>query len=225
MRKLLIILLALILAVPLTFARRPRSKSGEVEKMVFTDKKHDFQITLLEDWKYSIKKNEDDFRIVLTKKNYEIPPDYLDAPDYTMVPRIVLWVGEDKMSPFQFIDSLISDSYDSDNKGEIKKEFEILNDNISEQGNVRNELSTRKKKAMEINDKKAFLWTGQMIYRKDIAESASSVGGKRVNGKYGGAIVVLKDEKQVFAFHLICEWNYFETNLNELMKVVSSFKL
>lgn len=225
MKRLLIILLALILATPLTFARKPRSKSGEVENLVFTDKKHNFQITLLEDWKYSLRKNDDVFRIVLTKKNYDIPADYLDAPDYTMVPRITLWVGEDNMSPFQFIDSLLSDSYKSDNKKQIEKEFDILHDNISEQGDIRNKLSTRKKKAMEIDGKKAFLWTGQMIYRKDIAASASSIGGKRVNGKYGGAIIVIKAKDQMFAFHLICEWNYFESNLAQLMKVVTSFKL
>lgn len=225
MKRLIIILAALLIAAPLTFARKPKSKSGNIENNVFTDKKHNFKITILDDWKYSIRKNKDVFRIVLTKKNYEIPPDYLNSPDYTMVPRITLWVGEETMSPFQFIDSLLSDSYKSDNKKEIEKEFDILHDNISEQGDIRQKLSTRKKKALEIGGKKAFLWTGQMIYRKDIAESASSIGGKRVNGKYGGAIVIIKEKNQIFAFHLICEWNYFETNLSQFMKVVTSFKL
>ena len=222
MKRLIIALLIVAVAVPCLQARRPRNKAGDVKDKVYTDKKFNFNMTLNDEWKYKIRKNDDNFRIVLVQKNYEIPPDYLDAPDYTMVPRLVLWVDETKQSVFTFMDSLLSESYSSDQKKELLREFDILNDNISEKGNIREKLITRKKKALEIAGSKALMWTGQMKYRKEVAESASSLGGKRVIGAYGGSMVGIKKDDNIYVFHLICEWNYFESNMAKAMEIINS---
>ena len=222
MRRLIITLIIMAIAVPCLQARRPRDKAGEVKNDVYSDKKYNFKLTLNDEWKYKIKKNDSKFRLVLVQKNYEIPPDYLDAPDYTMVPRLVLWVDTTSMSAFAFLDSLISENYSSDQRKELLREFDILNDNISEGGNSREKLVTRKKKAFNIEDKKALLWTGQMKYRKEVAISASSIGGKRVIGAYGGSMVGIKDGDNIYMFHLICEWNYFESNLAKAMQIIES---
>lgn len=222
MRRLIVTLIIIAVAVPCLQARRPRNKAGEVKNDVYVDKEYKFRLTLNDEWKYKIKKNDDNFRLVLVQKNYEIPPDYLDAPDYTMVPRLVLWVGKTPMSAFAFTDSLLSDSYSSDQKKELLREFDILNDNISEGGNSREKLVTRKKRAFTLADGKALEWTGQMKYRKEVAESASSIGGKRVIGAYGGAMVSIKRGDDIYVFHLICEWNYFESNMAKAMEIIES---
>ena len=222
MRRLIITLLIMAVAVPCLQARRPRDKAGNVKNDVYTDKTYKFKLTLNDEWKYKIKKNDDNFRLVLVQKNYEIPPDYLDAPDYTMVPRLVLWVGKTTMSAFAFTDSLLSESYSSDQKKELFREFDILNDNISEGGNSREKLVTRKKRAFTLGEGKALEWTGQMKYRKEVAESASSIGGKRVIGAYGGSMVSIKRGDEIYVFHLICEWNYFESNMAKAMEIIET---
>ncbi len=222
MRRLIITLIIIAIAVPCLQARRPRNKAGEVKDQVYTDKKYNFKVSLNDEWKYKIRKNDDNFRTVLVQKNYEIPPDYLDAPDYTMVPRLVLWVDTTSMSVFAFMDSLLSESYSSDQKKELFREFDILNDNISEGGNSREKLVTRKKRALNIGEYKALEWTGQMKYRKEVAESASSIGGKRVIGAYGGSMLGIKKDNNIYLFHLICEWNYFESNKAKAMEIINS---
>jgi hypothetical protein len=210
------------IAVPCLQARRPRDKAGEVKDDVYSDKEYNFKLTLNDKWKYKIKDNDDKFRLVLVQKNYEIPPDYLDAPDYTMVPRLVLWIDTTSMSAFAFMDSLLSETYSSEQKKELLREFDILNDNISEGGNSREKLVTRKKRALELGDNKALEWTGQMKYRKEVAESDSSIGGKRVIGAYGGSMVGIKEGDNIYVFHLICEWNYFESNMAKAMEIIES---
>jgi site-specific recombinase XerD len=64
----------------------------------------------------------------MIQRNYGIPTHYLDAEDYTYAPRIVVFVGETKLSANQLVDSLVSYDYDSDMKGEMRKEFDFLNE-------------------------------------------------------------------------------------------------
>jgi hypothetical protein len=224
MKKPILMIITISLLAGGISARKPIDKAGDIENFVFTDKKFNYSLQLNDVWTDKIMKNKDNYRLVLIKKKYEIPPDYIDAPDYTTIPRINLWVDTTSMSPFAFIDSLLSNTYSSEQKNELFKEFDILNDNISEGGNVREELITRQKKAFNIGEYRALSWTGKMKYRKEVAESASAIGGKRVIGAYGGAIIGVKKGKHIYLFHLMCEWNYFDINYSLLMDVVNSMK-
>ncbi len=224
MRRFLVILLICTVMAPAVFARKPKDKAGKVTDMVYKDKKLNFSITLDDGWKYSIQKNKSKYRFILVKKNYDIPSDYIDAPDYTMIPRITLWVDTTSMSPFVFIDSLLSPTYKSKQKNNLYKEFDILNDNISEQGSIRERLITRKKKAFEIGKNKALRWSGQMKYRKEVATSSSSIGGKRVIGAYGGSLIAVKNGDTIYMFHMICEWNYFDALVAEMTRIVQTIK-
>ena len=128
MRRLVLVLLLLTLCLPSAFARRKKAKAGTVDKLTFVDDKYQFSLKLLDNWKYKIGDEEEIVRLTLVQKNYQIPPDYMDAEDYTQVPRIVVWSGETNLSPTAFVDSLLSDSYDSDQKDDIYKEFELINE-------------------------------------------------------------------------------------------------
>lgn len=222
MKKILIAIIITALSVSIVHARRKSDKAGSVKDNIYTDKKYDFKLTLNDAWKLKVKANKSNFRLVLVQKNYEVPGDYIETPDYTMVPRIVLWVDTSTNTVFSFMDSLLKRDYSSDQKKELFKEFEILMDEISEQGNIREKRTTRQKKALKIDGNKALLWTGQMRYRKEIALSASSLGGKRVTGAYGGAIIGIKKNGHLYLFHMICEWIYFQSNLQKAMEIITS---
>ncbi len=224
MRKLLLLCMIAIITVPSVFAARKKDKAGSVADYVYTDKKFNFSLTLNNEWKYKIKKNKSDFRFVLTKVDYAIPPEYSSAPDYTKIPRMVVYVVESKLAPKAFVDSLISPTYKSKAKKEVLKECEILNMRKST-GFVPEKLVSRKSKNLKLEGGTGYYWTGQVKYTNEVSVSASSLGGKRVKGSYGGAIAVVKNGDKLILFHVISEWNYFQSIFDDAMKIIKSIKL
>lgn len=223
MRKLLLVILLGLFFVPSVFARRHSEKAGKVQDYVYTDSKYDFSLKLSENWKYKIEDKDAVCRLILTQVKYAVPPDYLDATDYTKIPRMVVAVVNTDMRPADFIDSLVSNKYKSEEKKELLKEFEILNIS-SGTGFKPEELVPRKRKMIEINGLQGVYWTGQVQYTNEVAVSASSVGGKRVKGAYGGMIIALKKDNQMLLFHTISEWMYFEEVSKEVMGIINTLK-
>ncbi len=73
MRKILIIGLLLSIGFGTAEAGRRRPMSGTVKDNLYTDRNYGFTLTLNKDWKYSLRKETDNFRLLLTKRNYDIP--------------------------------------------------------------------------------------------------------------------------------------------------------
>jgi len=224
MKKYTILVLSLLLVFGMADARPRKKKTGQVKDQVYIDADFNFSMKLSEDWKYFVRNEGDNFRLSLVKKNYEVPPDYIDSPEYTMVPRLAVWVDTTSWTPFEFVDSVLSDSYSSSQKDELRKEFEILIYDYSTKGSTREHLIPRQKKPLNIDGKKAMSWVGKLGYRKEITKSASSQGGIRVSGDYGGYIVAIKKDNYICVMHMICEWNYFETNMAEVQAMIETFK-
>jgi hypothetical protein len=201
MRKYAIAVLALIMLVPVAEARRKRPKAGRIVDGVYEDAKYGFKIPLDATWKASVMKAEDPFRLVMVQKNYLIPTDYSEAPDYTKVPRMVVYADTTSMSVYAFVDSLLSESYNSDQTKDIKKEFEIL---------AESDLIPKGQRRLKIGEEKAVVWQAQAKYVKEVATSASARGGKRVYGSYGGGIVGIKKGDTIVLFHTMCEWDFFQ---------------
>ena len=127
MKSLVLLTLLVAFAFSTTQAGRVKNLSGVVENNVFTDKKYNYSLTLNDGWKYTLQKNEENFRILLTQRNYDIPPSYINATDYTQIPRVVLWTDTTSLSVYAFLDSLVSETWRSAQKKELLMEFEILN--------------------------------------------------------------------------------------------------
>jgi hypothetical protein len=202
-------------------AKRKTPKAGNVNDGVYSDSEYDFSITLPESWKFKVNKKEDPIRVVMIQKNYQIPPDYIDAPDYTFVPRVVVFAGKSDMNVFAFMDSLLSESYNSEIKDEMMKEFEIFHDTFE----GREEIVPRERKTITYGDAKGVYWTAKGRYVKEVSLSSSGVGGKRVYGDYGGAVVLLQKDDILVAFHVMSEWNFFEQEvLPEAVSMISTIK-
>lgn len=223
MKKLLIVSLILLFVVPSVMSRRKPDRAGSVSDYVFTDKKFDFSIKLNDGWKYKIQKNEDICRLTMVQVDYAIPPDYQAAPDYTKIPRVVFSVAETNLDPRTFVDSLVSETFDSDQKSELLKEFEILNIGPGS-GFSPEKLVPRGANNFEVKDLKAHKWTGQLKYTNEVSTSASSLGGKRVKGAYGGMIVAIEKGDKILLIHAICEWIYFSDIEKSVMEFVNSLE-
>lgn len=220
MKKLLISLLVGLMLVPMVQARRKTPKAGEIDGNVYTDKVYGFKLTIQENWKPRVNKEEEKVRLTLTQKNYAIPPDFLNAPDYTKIPRISVYVDTTSMGAFDFIDSLMSPTYKSDQKDDIIKEFEILQNSDA----YDDEVVERGRSRLEVAGESGLLWKGQVKYKQIVQTSASSVGGKLVRSSYGGAIGAIKHGDNIYLFHVMCEWPYVAQVLAEMEMTIRSLQ-
>lgn len=216
MRTILVAALALLVAVPSADAARRKKKAGDIDKGVYEDFKYDFTIKVSDEWKVRTYPDESNTRLVMTQKNYGIPTHYQGVEDYTQVPRIVLYADKSDMNVQAFLDSLLSESYSSDQKGAMLNEFEIL---------TRDERPDAKgKKPMTVNGHRAMVWRGQVKYVKNIQRSSTSIGGERVHGAYGGSIFAVKSGDHLLVGHLICEWEFFQDVEKEFMAMMETVK-
>ena len=93
---------------------------------MFTDAKYDYSLKVSDDWKYSIKKNKDNTRLILTQKNYEIPTHFLHAPNYTTVPKVTIIVDTTSLPLKLFVDSILLEDVNSKQRKNILAEFPLL---------------------------------------------------------------------------------------------------
>ncbi|MCP4684320.1 MAG: hypothetical protein GY867_02630 [bacterium] len=218
MKKLVITILAGLMLAPMADARRKKPKAGAVKDGVYTDASYGFALSIHENWKARVNKKDDNVRLTITKKNYGIPSDFVNAPDYTKIPRIVVYVDTTSLGAHAFLDSLTSESFKSNQKKEIVKEFEILQPSDIYDG----EVVPKGRSRLEIAGESGVMWKGQVKYRQIVSTSASSVGGKLVRSSYGGAIGAVKHGDHIYLFHVMCEWPYVATVLAEVEMTVRS---
>jgi hypothetical protein len=215
MKKLLLLVLALLLTVPTADARRKGKKAGKITGNVFRDNVYGFELTIHDNWKAKIGKEGENVRLYMTAKNYGIPSDYLDAKDYTKVPELVVFVDTSSFSAHTFIDSLSSPSFKSGQKSDILKEFAILNEP---------ELIPMQRSRMEIGGESALLWKAQAKYKKEVSTSVRSTSGKLVNRTFGGAIAAVRIDNYIVLFQVMSEWEYFDAVLGEALPMIESLK-
>ncbi len=220
MKKLVILILVGLMMAPMAEARRKKPKAGVLDGNVYTDKNYGFQLTVHENWKARVNKQDDRVRLTITKKNYAIPNDFMNAPDYTKIPRISVYVDTCSLGAHAFIDSLTSESFKSDQKKDIIKEFEIFQHSEVYDGPVVPKGRSR----LEVDGESGLMWKGQVKYKQIVATSASSVGGKLVRSSYGSAIGAVKHGDNIYLFHVMCEWQYVATILAEVEMTIRSLK-
>jgi hypothetical protein len=233
MRKVLTALIVLVLLVPSIDARRAKERAGKVKDGVYADMKYGFELSMMDGWKYSVKDNKNNFRLVLNQVNYETPSQYMSTPDYTRIPTTVVYADTTSMSAMEFIDSLVSDSYKSKQKNLIYKEFEIINEQSSSGGLTRQDLLQTGRKVMDIAGEKGVLWSAKAKYRNEIntgklvynaAQKARVEETKRVYGGLSGCIAGVKNGNTIILIHTICEEDYYNDILGATMELINSLK-
>jgi hypothetical protein len=215
MKRALIVGFALLAVVGSTEAGRKKEKSGKVESGTFTDAEHGFSISAGDNWNIKTFDAESNFRVSFAQKKFDIPPDYISAPDYTKVPRLVMWVDTSSMGAFPFVDSLLSETYKSKQKSDILKEFELL----SERG-----LLPKGRKPFNLGDAKGVIWEGRAPYKREIQTSASGTATRLVNLAYFGAIVAVKHGNKIVAFHVQSEEAFYGVIFGEVANIMNSLK-
>jgi len=216
MKRLLVLLSVLLLAVPVTYAGRKRKKTGKIDNGVYLDRRFPFTLKVHKNWKAKPRKEEGKgLRLVLVQRNWDIPNDYLNVPDYTKVPSVDVYVDTCSMGVYPLIDSLLSPTYKSERKKQIYKWFEFLNEP---------DIIPKGKSSFEFGGERGLIWKGESKYVKEIQTSAGSAGGRRVYRSYGGAMFASKHNGFVFIADLMCEWEYIQPVLSEVAEMMRTLQ-
>jgi len=201
----LLVLLAVLIAVPTIYSRPKPKKAGEVEKGVYTDGTYEFSFKVLENWSYEIQKPDNNLRLDMKQLNHKIPPELMPYPGMAQVPDLEVYVHENDMTAGEFIDSLESPTYSSGDKKTILKaiyalEEKVFFDNLQRDG----------KTDLTAGDMKIIKWQGRMNFTKRLGM------GDEIPRTYGLAMFAVKKDKHMLNFTLITEVSF----LNEIVKEV-----
>ena len=214
MKRILLMLVAVLICVTAADARRKKETSGAIQDGVYQDNRFGFKFTIHSNWQARLKKNEENFRLVLTQKKFGIPPDYQQAPDYTYIPRLVIYADTSSFTASDLLDSLRSSTFKSKQKKEILSEFEFLN---------QPDIIPKDKKLPRIAGENGVVWEGESKYVKEVQESQTSDAGVRVYGGYSGHIIGVKSDQGILIMmHLMCERGFREDVYAEVTTMLNS---
>jgi hypothetical protein len=215
MKRVLIFGLVALILITTAEARRKKKKTGKITDGVYTDADYNLSLNIVESWKgktQSSKKNPH-IRLVCVQKDFGIPAHFLMVPDQAQMPKFVIFADTSTMGVRPFVDSLLSRSFKSKQKKEILSEFEILS---------KKDLTPSGMATLRIGEERGVIWKGKSDYTRDIQSSASSSGGRRVKGTYGGAIFAFKKDGLIVVGGLICEYDFYDAVMKEAIAIMSS---
>lgn len=214
MKQLLIALLLTTLIFSAAEGRK-QDKSGEVINNTYTDGNYPFKITFGDVWKHTVKKDNDNIRLILTQKKYDIPPAYTHAPNYTTVPKITVLVDTTSLPLDMFVDSLLSNAYKSDQKKSIISEFPILV----------GDYQMKKRFKTSAGGAEGTQILAQLKYTISVQGSGSgSDRGEIVTDFQGGSIFFVKKDNNIYMMHFIGEWRYFDSLQKDFAEVIKGFE-
>jgi hypothetical protein len=204
-KNLLIVFMALMVATPSILARPKPKRAGEIDNGVYKDKEFDFSFKILDNWKAELQKPGSDMRLDLQQENYKIPPELMPYPGMAQVPNLELYIYKIDMTPGQFIDSLESSTYSSDEKKHILNAVYALEEKVFFTGLERDGKTTFNAGNLEV-----VKWQGRMNFRKKLGMDDT------IPRVYGLAIYAVKHKDEMLTFTLVCEVSF----LNDLAKEV-----
>ncbi|MCX6827229.1 MAG: hypothetical protein NTV06_08220 [candidate division Zixibacteria bacterium] len=214
MKKIITAIVIICVTFSVTMAKK-KDLAGEVVQGVYVDSIYDFSLNVPEAWNYTVKKASSNVRVILSKKQYDIPIQFQEASNYTLVPKITVYVDSTSLAMDQFLDSLLSNAYKSKQKNNILSELKILNGNFQ----------LKKRAKMTMGELSGFRVEGQLRYTLEVQRSGSeSDKGDIVADFYGGSIFFVKNGNTIVMIHFISEWRYFDVLDQDFTRILETFK-
>jgi len=204
-KNLLVVFMALLVAAPALYARPKPKRAGDIDKGVYKDKDYGFSFKIRDNWETELQKPDSDMRLALQQKDYEIPPELMPYPSMAQVPELEIYVYKIDMTAGEFVDSLESDTYSSDEKKHILNAIYALEEKVFFTGLERDGKTT-----IDVGDLKVIKWQGRMNFRKKLGMDDT------IPRVYGLAIYAVKHKEEMLTFTLVCEVSF----LNDLTKEV-----
>jgi hypothetical protein len=212
MRYLISIILAILIVVPQGYAKKKRSKAGKISDNIYKDIKYNFQFELPENWNRKVQKEKSNLRLILSQKDPKVPDELMMTPDYAMIPSFFIYINESPLDPFEFIDSMVSETYKSKIKDDIYMDLIPDDENIKFNG-----IKTAKIRKVTLDEKTGINWLGT-------ASFTFESGSQKKNFTYTTFCISVKKENDLLLFMGQCETQFGEEISGILLKMANSLK-
>jgi hypothetical protein len=201
-------------------AKRKKKKkvyTGTYENSVFTDKKYGFQLVISDDWNMKMMQKGNNIRFVAEKKEYSIPPAFIENEYLTTSPMVKVYADTSSLPVRNFLDSLISKSFSSEQKKEIFNSLKIF------------ESKTKRPLISNLRLKSGIKGRRAKILRRYKLDVPRGVGelSDVITDNVQGDLTLFKtpDDKYIIIVSGICESLYYRgVNDKYFQEIIESFK-
>ena len=194
---------------------RKKDLAGEIVNGAYIDDDYGFSLVVPDVWDYSIKKSKSPVRLIMSKKQYDVPIHFQHAPNYTTVPRVTVFIDTTSLTVDQFVDSMLADGFKSKQKNRIFQEFMGMYGNFQ----------LKKRSHMSVGGIDGVRISTQLRYTLEVARAGSeSDRADVVSDYYGGSLFFAKKGNNIYLVNLVCEWRYFDSIEKEFIEVLNGFK-
>ena len=220
MRKAMVILVVIFFVLSgASYSYAKKENTGKVKDNIFFDKKYDYKITALDNWKVKTQKEPSILRATIMQKDYKRKKYRGFSLSETAVPTITILAGTTSHSLEDFYQSFLKDKEIVENKGDfliklnLLENFEVVEEESTSIDNVPAKICLVKKKysrPIEIDAK-----PGQGAYLGDV---------DIIEDFLAGYIILLKKENKIFVIEFSTEREFFYENNSEFTKMLKSMK-
>ncbi len=217
MRKLMIFVLALLLAVSMTIQSRAGDKTGEVKDNVFTDSKFGFQITGLQNWKVKKQDEPSLVRVLMTQKNYKVSSIPGASKYTTTIPSILVLADTTSLSLEEIEKCLLKAGKNLDNKEGFLIKLDLITN--SECLEV-HDLTVDSIPARDYILKQLYKKTGEDMRVRDPINGSQVI----IQDFLAGHVIVFKKGKNVYVVQSSCEREFFYPTDSEFQNIIGSWK-
>jgi len=216
-KKSICIAVAIAISVSLIGVPAQAKKAGELKDGVYRDNKHDFSFTVPNGWSANIKKDKQVVRLTMEQKA-PVPPYHFrgELRDYMQIPFMVVIADTTSFSVEQFVDSLLSPSYETKQMDYFLKYLKIIS--------RPHEIMRRNQ--VTFQDQTAIMLEARQPYEMEVSKRDEDLPGSDradvVNDyKYGSMFLTVRDG-HIFIIHMICEYGTSEPILQMFNSLIGS---
>lgn len=189
-------------------------KAGEVKDNVYLDNEYNFSFKVPEGWSTSIKSSKYALRLTMDQKS-PVPPYQFQGSlrDYMQIPIMAVIVDTTSMDANEFVDSLLSPSFESKQKKFMDKYLKI----------VSRPYEMVKRQEITFQGHLAVLMEARQPYEITVAQQGSDKADVVNDNKYGTIFVTVRDG-HVYMISMICEYRTSQPILDMYNKMIDSLK-
>ncbi len=208
----LIAVLIISFCLPTVFARTKKDKTGTITDSVYTDAEYGFKFTIKNNWEGKVFTEPSNYRLQVEQTNPEIPPEYTDYADQMPRPTMSVYMATTDLAPLAFVDSLLSETYKSDQKKEILQDIDFYDENVTFQG-----FTTRIKKEIKIGELKGVEWEGSATYK-------IKMGEQTMNNEVALGLIGVRKGDHILLFLTGHDKRFFRKLFDEATEMAMSVK-
>jgi len=189
-------------------------KAGEVKDNVYQDNDYHFSLLIPDGWSASVKNAKYALRLTMDQKS-PVPPYQFRGSlrDYMQIPTMAVIVDTTSLDANVFVDSMLSSSFESDQKKFLLKYLKIIT----------RTYELVKRQEITFQGDLAVLMEVRQPYEVTVAKQGSDKADVVNDNKYGTIFITVRDG-HVYVISMICEYRTSEAILAMYDQVIKSLK-